>query len=438
MWLAAFTVTLAAAAYAAPAPPAKTIYPVKTVLTAPYSGVITPAASEFINNAIDKANSGKFDLLVIQLDTPGGLDLSMREIIKKILASKVPVAVYVSPQGARAASAGVFIAMASDLVAMAPGTNIGAAHPVMLGAMPSIGAGKEDKKKNPMEDKVLNDAAAYMKSITQQKKRNVDWAIKAVTKSDSISAEEALKSGVTDLVASDLADLFVKLDGRELPGFGLIKVEAPEVETLAQTRRQRFLAVITDPNIAMILMSLGAAGMFIELYNPGLIFPGVVGAVSLVLGFYAFQTLSANFAGVLLILLGFVFFIVEIKVLSYGLLTLGGVVSIILGALMLFNTPSLGGLSISMHILGSTLITLVAVTALLAWIAIRAQLREVVTGVESLAGKKGLAKTALSPGGTVLVEGELWEAESVSGNLPAGAAVLVESVQGFKIKVRGI
>jgi len=436
MCSAVLAVTLAAAAYAAPAPAAKGMYAIKTVLAAPYSGVITPAASEFINNAIDKANSGKFDLLVVQLDTPGGLDLSMREIIKKILASKVPVAVYVSPQGARAASAGVFIAMASDIVAMAPGTNIGAAHPVMLGAMPSIGMEKESKKKDPMEDKVLNDAAAYMKSITQQKKRNVDWAIKAVTKSDSISAEEALKAGVTDLLASDLADLFVKLDGRELPGFGLIKMEGPKVETLAQTRRQRFLAAVADPNIAMILMSLGAAGMFIELYNPGLIFPGVVGAVSLVLGFYAFQTLSANFAGVLLILLGFVFFIVEIKVLSYGLLTLGGVVSIIMGALMLFNHPSLGGLSISMHILGSTLITLVAVTAVLAWVVIKAQLREVVTGVESLAGKKGLAKTALAPVGTVLVEGELWAAESVSGDIPAGATVLVESVQGFKIKVR--
>ena len=414
------------------------VYEVNSVLAVPYSGIITPAASEVINNAIDKANGEKFDLVVIQLDTPGGLDGSMRDIIKKILASKVPVAVYVSPQGARAASAGVFIAMASDIVAMAPGTNIGAAHPVMLVSIPSVGGDKEGKGKDPMEAKMLNDASAYMKSITQQKKRNVEWAIKAVVKSDSISAEEALKTGVADIIAVDMADFFVKINGRELPELGRIKAGTPRVETVSQTRRQRFLATITDPNIAMILMSLGAAGLFIELYNPGLILPGVVGAVAMVLGFYSFQTLSANFAGVLLILLGFIFFIVEIKVLSYGLLTLGGVISIILGSLMLFNAPSLGGLSISMHILGSTLITLVAVTALLAWIVIKAQLRGVVTGIESLVGKKGRAKSALAPRGTVLVEGELWEAESVSGDIAADAEVSVVLVQGFKIKVRGV
>ena len=415
---------------------AEKIYEINTVLAAPYSGVITPAAAEFLDNAIDKANAEKFDLLVIQLDTPGGLDGSMREIIKKILASKVPVAVYVYPQGARAASAGVFIAMASGIVAMSPGTNIGAAHPVMLGSMPSIGGDKEGKEKDPMEAKVLNDASAYIRSITQQKKRNVEWAIKAVTKSDSISAEEALKDGVADVVASNMPDFFAKINGRELPELGLIKVGSPRVETVSQTRRQRFLATITDPNIAMILMSLGAAGLFIELYNPGLVLPGVVGTMAMVLGFYAFQTLSANFAGVLLILLGFVFFIVEIKVLSYGLLTLGGVVSIVLGSLMLFNQP-MGGLSVSMHILSSTLITLVAVTAMLAWIVIKAQLRGVVTGIESLAGKKGRAKGALTPRGTVLVEGELWEAESVSGDIPDSAEVKVVSVHGFKIKVRG-
>jgi len=411
-------------------------YKISSVLTAPYSGVITPAASEFLNGAIDKANSGKFDLLVIRLDTPGGLDGSMRDIIKKILASKVPVAIYVSPQGARAASAGVFIAMASGIVAMAPGTNIGAAHPVMIGALPSMLGEKEGKKKDPMEDKVLNDASAYMKSITQQKGRNVDWAIKAVTKSDSISAEEAVKAGVADFLAADMAELFVKINGFELAGFGRLEVAGPKVETLTQTRRQKFLATVTDPNIAMMLMSLGAAGMFIELYNPGLILPGVVGAMSLVLGFYSFQTLSANFAGVLLILLGFVFFIAEIKVLSYGLLTIGGVTSVILGALMLFDQPSLGGLTVSMHILGSMLLALIAVTAALTWVVIRAQMRGVVTGIESLVGRKGLAKSALTPKGTVLVEGELWAAESASGDVAAGAEVIVEAVQGFKIKVR--
>jgi len=413
------------------------VYRVKKVLAAPYSGIITPAAAEFINGAIDRANEGKFDLLVLQLDTPGGLDGSMREIIKKVLSSRAPVAVYVSPQGARAASAGVFIAMASDIVAMSPGTNIGAAHPVMIGGMSSALGEKGEKKKDAMEEKMLNDASAYMKSITQQKGRNVEWAIKAVTRSESISAEEALKAGVADLMAADMTELLARLNGRELAGFGMLSVEDAKVETIVQTRRQRFFAAIANPDIAMILMSLGAAGLFIELYNPGLILPGVVGAVSMVLSFYSFQTLSANFAGILLILLGFLFFVAEIKVLSYGLLSLGGAVSILLGALMLFERASLGGgLSLSLHILLSSLVSLLAVTAALAWVVIKAQMRGVVTGIESLAGKKGLAKSDLSPKGTVLAQGELWTAESVSGDIPAGSEVVVEAVEGFKIKVR--
>ncbi len=412
-------------------------YEVRNVLVAPYSGVITPAAAEFISDAVDKVNApGGADLLVVELDTPGGLDSSMREIIKKMLASSKPVAVYVSPPGARAASAGVFISMASPLVAMAPGTNIGAAHPVELGGLPgSFGKDKGEKEKSPMEEKVLNDAAAYMKSITQKTGRNTAWAVTAVRKSVSIPASEAVKNGVADFVAADLGDLMRKADGFKAGDFGRLKFENPSVEYFRQTRRQKFLATITDPNIAVILMSLGAAGLFIELYNPGLILPGVVGAVSMVLAFYSFQTLSANFAGVALLLLGFVFFIAEIKVTSYGLLTLGGAVSILLGGLMLFNKPSMGGLSVSMTMLLSTIIGLIAVVAGVAYVAVRAQLRRVVTGIESLKDKKGLAKTALTPKGMVLVEGELWNAESVSGDIPEGAEVTVVAVEGFLIRV---
>jgi len=414
----------------------KKVHAVSKVLAAPYSGVITPAAAEFMGGAIDRANAEKYDLLVLALDTPGGLDGSMRDIIKQMLASKVPVAVFVYPQGARAASAGVFITMAAHLAVMAPGTNIGAAHPVMIGAMPAGAGTKDGGKKDPMEDKILNDASAYIKSITQQKKRNVEWAIKAVAKSDSIPAEEALKTGVVDFIAADINDLLFKINGHEVAGFGGLAVKNVKVDFMVQTRRQKFLAVITDPNIAMILMSLGAAGVFIELYNPGLILPGVVGAVSLVMAFYSFQTLSANFAGLALILLGFVFFIAEIKVVSYGLLTLGGALSVILGALMLFNGHSLGGLSVSMSILTSTLISLIAVVAALSWIVMKAQLRRVVTGIESLAGKKGRAKTDLNPSGTVLVEGELWKAESVSGDIAEGSEITVTAVEGFKMRVK--
>jgi len=412
---------------------------VKTVLVAPYSGVITPAAAEFITQAIDKVNGpGGADLLVIALDTPGGLDSSMRVIIQAMLASKKPVGVYVSPQGARAASAGVFISMASPLVGMAPGTNIGAAHPVMMGAVPKGLGEKVEKKKEPMEEKVLNDASAYIKSIAEKTGRNVEWAMKAVTKSDSISALEAVKVGVADFVAADLNEFLAKADGRKAGDFGRLRISKPAVEYAGMTRRQKFLATITDPNIAMILMSIGAAGLFIELYNPGLILPGVVGAVSLVMAFYSFQTLSVNFAGIALIIMGFVFFIAEIKVISYGLLTLAGALSILLGGLMLFNQPSMGGLAISMSMLISTIVGLIAVVAGVAYLALRAQLRQVVTGIESLKGKKGLAKTALNPNGTVLVEGELWQAESVSGDIPDGAQIDVTAVEGFKVRVRAV
>lgn len=413
------------------------VYDVRRVLVAPYSGVITPAAAEFLAGAVDRVNeAGGADLLVITLDTPGGLDSSMRVIIKAMLASKKPVAVYVSPQGARAASAGVFICMASPLVAMAPGTNIGAAHPVMLGDSPFRLGDRDGRKKEPMEEKVLNDASAYMASIARKTGRNAQWAIKSVTKSDSIPADEAAKSGVADFIAADITDFLARADGFSAGEFGTLRAVSPSVDYFRQTRRQKFLATITDPNIAMILMSLGAAGLFIELYNPGLILPGVVGAMSLVVAFYSFQTLSANFAGVALILLGFVFFIAEIKVVSYGLLTLGGAVSILLGALMLFNQPSLGGISVSIPMVLSTIIGLVAVVAAVAFVALRAQMRGVITGIESLKGKRGLSRTALAPHGKVLVEGELWDAESVSGDIPAGAEVEVTAVEGFKIRVR--
>jgi len=438
---------LCAAGFASAKPPARPAkaavpagsYEVRTVMVAPYSGVITPAASEFISDAVDSVNApGGADLLVIELDTPGGLDSSMREIIKKMLVSKKPVAVYVSPQGARAASAGVFISMASPLVAMAPGTNIGAAHPVMLGSSPFSFGDKAEKKNDTMEEKVLNDAAAYMTSITQKTGRNAQWAIASVRKSESIPASEAVKTGVADFIAPDMGGFLAKADGFRAGDFGTLKCVSPSVGYFRQTRRQKFLATITDPDIAMILMSLGAAGLFIELYNPGLILPGVVGGISLVMAFYSFQTLSANFAGVALILLGFVFFIVEIKVASYGLLALGGATSILLGALMLFNQPSLGGLSVSMRMVLSSIIGLVAVVAALAYIVLKAQLRKVVTGIESLKDKKGLAKTALAPKGKVLVEGELWDAESVSGDIPEGSEVLVTAVEGFKVRVRSI
>ena len=241
---------------------------------------------------------------------------------------------------------------------------------------------------------------------------------------------------MVDFMADDLDDLISKIDGRKIKDFGKIKINNPVFEYYEQTNRQKFLATITNPNIAMILMSLGAAGLFIELYNPGLIFPGVIGVVSLVIAFYSFQTLSANFAGIALMLLGFLFFVIEIKVASYGLLTISGIVSIILGALMLFDQSSFGGMSISMSILISTVLSLVAIVAVLTWLVVKAHMKRIVTGSESLDGKKGLVKTNLSPRGKVLIEGELWDAFSIEGDIPKDAEVVVQSVKGFRIKVK--
>jgi membrane-bound serine protease (ClpP class) len=412
-------------------------YEVKKILVSNYSGVIQPIASEYINDAIDKANKDGYDLFILTLDTPGGLDLSMREIIKKMMSSKIPVVVYIYPKGARAASAGVFITMASHIAAMSPSTNIGAAHPVMIGSGDfSDMKIKMKQEKSPMEEKVLNDAAAYIKSITQQKNRNSDWAIKAVTKSDSISAVEAVEKKVVDFMAEDLNDLIKKMNGYSIDGFGILKISDAKIDYFNKSKRQDFLSTITDPNIAMLLMSIGAIGIFIELYNPGLILPGVVGAISMVLGLYSFQTLSVNYAGLALILLGFIFFIAEIKVMSYGLLSVGAVISIVLGSVMLFNNPDISGVNISMKILISNLVGILIVVAILAYIVMRAQIKKVATGIESLTGKKGIAKTKLSPTGKVFVEGEIWDAISISGDIEENSEIVVDKVENFKLIVK--
>jgi len=408
---------------------------------------------------VDRAEAAEAAALVINLDTPGGLDLSMREIVKKIMASKVPVVLYVSPAGARAASAGVFIAMAADVVAMAPGTNIGAAHPVMIGtpgpesSSPMPGFGKKDEKKDkpektmkgqdkapatPMEEKVVNDASAYIRALAQERGRNADWAASAVTSSKSIPAEEAVRLKVADLIAVDLNDLLAKLDGRIIPKKGSLKTKGAPVISYEPSSRQRFLAAIADPNVAMILMSIGAAGIFIELYNPGLILPGIVGALSLILGFYSFQTLSANLAGLLLMLLGLLLFIAEIKVMSYGMLTVGGIIAVVLGALMLFKTSATLGLAVSTPVLVSSVGGLLLVTLFVLWIVARAHSRKVVTGSEALLGAKGVAKTRLSPKGTVFIEGELWDAVALDGEVEEGAAVVVDNLEGFVLKVKKI
>lgn len=441
-------------------------YVVRKISVIHYSGTITAAAADYFNSAFSKAvlpaEQGGADMAVIALDTPGGLDSAMREIIKGLMNLGKPAAVFVSPQGARAASAGVFITMSAPIAAMAPGTNIGAAHPVFMGAFPVGGsnpaepgedggiAAKFGKKpseksgsgKNPasqagvMEEKVLNDSVAYIRSLAAKTGRNAEWAINSVKNSVSIPAEEAVSIGVVDFMAADMEDFIARLDGRKAGDFGIIKLENPEITHTRQGLRERFLATVATPDLAMLLAGIGAAGLFIELYNPGLILPGVIGAMSLVLSLYSFQTLSASGAGVALLFLAFVFFIAEIKVMSYGLLSVAGALSMFIGGIMLFEPQASGGLAVSSGLLLGTVIGLLAVVAVLAYIVWRAQTGKVVSGIESLPGQKGLAKTDMNPKGKVLVAGELWEAESISGSISSGEKIIVSEVQGFRMKVK--
>ena len=428
----------ALAVLAKPAPQDKRVEaPPPKVLTADFSGIISPVAAEFLPAAIEEAARRGADAAVLQLDTPGGLDLSMRLIVKAIFASRVPVIVYVHPSGARAASAGVFIAMAAHVAAMTPGTNIGAAHPVMLGggSLPGSGQKKEEQDKT-MEVKVASDAAAYLKSIAHRRGRNEEWAAQAVTISTSIPASEAVALHVVDLEAASLEELLKAVDGRKLPDFDKpLRTAGASVERYEMSRRQRWLAALSDPNVAMILMSLGAAGLFIELYNPGLILPGIVGAISLIMAFYSFQTLSASYAGILLILAGMIFFLLEIKVTSYGMLALGGVASIVLGTLMLFQQNALGGIGVSYTILFSSLAGLLGVVALISYIVYKAYRRPVPTGMEGMIGAEGRAVGRLEPSGKAEVRGELWDAESDEGPIESGAPIVVKEIRGLKLKV---
>ena len=302
------------------------------LLLATYDGVITPVSAEYFHDALLSAQESGAQALIFRLNTPGGLDTSMRLIIKDITAAGIPVIVYVSPSSGRAASAGVFITMAAHVAAMAPGTNIGAAHPVAMG-------GTEMDK--TMKEKVENDSVAYIKSIAAQRGRNVAWAEDAVRKSLSVTEREALKLKIIDLIAEDLPSLLKQLDGRTIPSQPVRRCCTPRARHCANfpmRLRLEFLKTLSDPNIAYLLMTIGTVGIIAELYNPGAILPGMVGAISLILAFYSLQSLPVNYAGVLLFLLGIVFLILEATVTSFGLLAIGGIISMLLGSVMLIKT----------------------------------------------------------------------------------------------------
>lgn len=397
------------------------------VVVATYEGVINPVAAEYLHDALAFAESSQAQVLVVKLDTPGGLDTSMRLIIKDFTNATLPVAVYVSPSGGRAASAGVFITMAAHVAAMAPGTNIGAAHPV------AMGGGEMDKT---MKEKVENDAVSYLKSIAEQRGRNVKWAEDAVRKSVSATEKEALNLKIIDVVAEDVPALLSQLDGRKIAlatGSVTLQTKGAEVREFPMGWRLEALKALSDPNIAMLLMTIGTIGILAELYNPGAILPGVVGAISLILAFYSLQSLPINYAGVALIVLGIVFFILELKVTSYGLLTLGGIAAMTLGGLLLVKTEA-PFLQVSLAFLLPTVLTAAAIILGMTWLAVKARRRTPVTGKESMVGEIATARTDVAPHGQVFLHGELWEAVS---EIPIrkGEPAEVKAVEGLTLKV---
>ncbi len=402
--------------------------PVGPVVVATYEGVINPVTAEYLHDAMAFAEAKHAQAAILRLDTPGGLDTSMRLMIKDITGSTIPVVVYVAPSGGRAASAGVFLTMAAHVAAMAPGTNIGAAHPV------AMGGGEMDKT---MKEKVENDSVAYIKSIAEQRGRNVTWAEDAVRKSVSVTEKEALTLKIVDLIADDLPALLKKLDGRKVPmgqTSAVLHTKDVEIVEFELGWRLELLKALSDPNIAYLLMTLGTIGLLAELYNPGAILPGIVGAISLILGFYALQSLPINYAGILLLLLGIVLFVLEATVTSYGLLAIGGILSMLLGSLMLIKADE-PFLQISWAVIIPVIGVAALVTFAIVSMGVRAMRRLPVTGREGMVGLVGVAKTALTPGGQVAVRGELWQAMS-DEPVQSGTAVEVTAIEGLTLRVR--
>ncbi len=400
------------------------------VYTIEVDGIINPATAKFIVDSIDEATQQGAQCLIIQLDTPGGLMESMRIIVKKELASTIPVIVYVAPSGARAASAGVFVTMAANIAVMAPGTHIGAAHPVTLG-------GGEAKESKTMTEKIVNDTVAFVKNIAKVRGRNADWAEKAVVKSVSITDEEAVKLNVVDFIAPDIPTLLAKIDGRVVKLDGVTRTlhtKGVQAKPIQMSWRDRLLEIISNPTIAYILLMLGIYGIFFELSSPGAILPGVVGGIFLILAFYALQMLPVNYAGLALIFFGIILFIAEIKVVSHGILAIGGVISLFLGSMMLFQSP-VEYMKVSLSVIIPAVLVSAAFFIFAVTRAINARLKKPTTGMEGLVGEVGIASTAIAPEGKVSIHGEFWNATS-DGTIEKGENVQVVGVKNLKLSVK--
>ncbi len=400
-----------------------------TVLQAEVKGVIHGITSEYIARAVERADASGAALLVITLDTPGGLVSSTEEIIQKILSSRTPVVIFVGPSGASATSAGFYITISSDVAAMAPGTRIGAAHPVT-----PFG---ENKKEDIMMQKAENDLAAQARSIAQNRGRNVEVAEKMVRESISLTEREAVEQKLVDLICRDVPDLLDKLDGRSIKRFDgaevVLHLKGAALQTFEMTRRQKILAVVSDPTVALILLVVGILGLYVEFTHPGLIAPGVVGGLALLLFAMATQILPLNLLGLLLVALGIGLFILEIKVTSFGLLTVGGVIAITFGFLILFEGP-VPEMRVPVSAVLPASLTLGAIMAFLTHRALRAQRWKVATGQEGLRGEIGTALTDIEGQGRVFVHGEYWSA-TARERIPAGQKVRISAVKDMVVEV---
>jgi len=391
-------------------------------------GAIQPIAAEVVEEAIERAEKAKREALVIRLDTPGGLDTSMRDIIKRILIAEVPVVVYVAPSGSRAASAGTFIAMAAHVAAMAPGTSIGAATPV------NVGGGDVSKD---MASKVKNDAVSYIRSLAKQRGRNPDWAEKAVLEGSSLGEEDAVRMKVVDLVAGSVPELLDAIDGRSVTVAGIarpLRTKDAVENDVEPTWRQKLLGRIIDPNVAYILFILGFYGLLFELSSPGSILPGVVGGICLLLAFLAFQALPVNLTGLFLVVFAMVLFAIEVKVQSHGILAMGGTISLLLGSLILLGGDT-GAARISLSVIVTVTVATAAFFLFVVGAAVRAQRRKPETGEQGLLGEQGTALTDLGPKGQVFVHGEYWAAEA-DEPITQGTRIVVDRVEGLVLRVR--
>jgi len=394
-------------------------------------GVIDPPTAAYVKGGIAAGEKARAQAVIISMDTPGGLDKSMRDIAQAMLNAQVPVVVYVAPEGARAASAGAIIALASNIAAMAPSTNIGAAHPV------AMGGGQMDKT---MSEKVENDAAAFARGLAERRGRNQQWAEQVVRKSISSTAAEALKLHVIDLIADNLGDLLKQLDGRKVKlARGVVTLHTADAETqeMPPSPLERFLHVLSDPNLAYIFLIIGIYGIIFELQNPGAILPGVIGAICLIMGFYSLAVLEANLAGLLLLVLGIGMLVADIWAPSHGVLTIGGIVAFAIGSFMLYGSRSTPFLRVSWM----TIAIMTALTALfflfIVGLGVRAHWTKVTTGVEGLMGARGKARTPLKPEGSVFVSGELWRAVAEPGEtIEPGDEIEVAGMDGFTLRVR--